>query len=67
MLQVLQKDNSINHVVRLLDSFVHAGPNGSHQCPVMELLGPSFEWVINTDYTRYEEHLEPNTILRSTK
>ncbi|PTU17900.1 hypothetical protein P175DRAFT_0512093 [Aspergillus ochraceoroseus IBT 24754] len=30
------------HVVRLLDDFDLSGPNGTHQCLVFELLGPSF-------------------------
>ena len=30
-----------NCLVRLLDHFVTEGPNGSHQCLVTELLGPS--------------------------
>lgn len=29
------------HVVQLLDQFHHEGPNGSHPCLVLELLGPS--------------------------
>lgn len=29
------------HVVRMLDHFVHDGPNGRHQCIVTEMLGPS--------------------------
>ncbi|KAF7324760.1 Protein kinase [Mycena kentingensis (nom. inval.)] len=29
------------HVVRMLDHFVHEGPNGVHQCIVGEVLGPS--------------------------
>ncbi|KAF7324783.1 Protein kinase [Mycena kentingensis (nom. inval.)] len=29
------------HVVRMLDHFEHEGPNGTHQCIVQEVLGPS--------------------------
>lgn len=29
------------HVVQLLDQFQHQGPNGTHCCLVLELLGPS--------------------------
>jgi serine/threonine-protein kinase SRPK3 len=29
------------HVVHLLDSFVHEGPNGKHLCLVLELMGQS--------------------------
>ena len=27
------------HIVQLLDRFAHVGPNGSHRCLVLELLG----------------------------
>ncbi|KAK9477866.1 kinase-like domain-containing protein [Lipomyces japonicus] len=40
-------DLSGKFVLQLLDSFVHAGPNGDHQCLVFELLGPSIGDVIN--------------------
>lgn len=39
-----QKDSShpgYKHVVHLLDSFVHEGPNGKHLCLVLELMGQS--------------------------
>lgn len=35
------------YVVRLLDDFHHTGPNGFHQCLVLELLGPSLNNVID--------------------
>ncbi|MCJ1470982.1 hypothetical protein MMC07_009630, partial [Pseudocyphellaria aurata] len=28
------------HIIQLLDRFEHEGPNGTHQCLVLELLGP---------------------------
>lgn len=34
-------DISSKFIVRLLDDFVHEGPNGIHSCHVFELLGPS--------------------------
>ncbi|KAG8163084.1 hypothetical protein KVR01_007562 [Diaporthe batatas] len=34
-------------IVRLLDDFHHTGPNGRHQCLVLELLGPSLINVID--------------------
>ncbi|KAG9511646.1 kinase-like protein, partial [Aureobasidium melanogenum] len=34
------------HIVRLLDDFSHAGPNGTHRCLVFELLGPSVATAI---------------------
>ncbi|KAG8156637.1 hypothetical protein KVR01_013428 [Diaporthe batatas] len=67
MLRALQKDSSIQHVVRLLDSFVHAGPNGNHQCLVLELLGPSVGYVVSCEYNEPGERLEVAAILRITK
>lgn len=29
------------HIIQLLDRFEHEGPNGTHQCLVLEPLGPS--------------------------
>ncbi|KAI0531648.1 kinase-like domain-containing protein [Xylaria digitata] len=40
-------------IVQLLDSFCIEGPNGKHQCLVMELLGPSIPELINS-YLRDE-------------
>ena len=37
---------SSNYIVQLLDSFMHEGPNGDHQCLVFELLGPSVDKVL---------------------
>nr|GAT56239.1 predicted protein [Mycena chlorophos] len=34
-------DPGSKYVVRMLDHFVHEGPNGNHQCIVEEALGPS--------------------------
>ena len=34
-------DRGGEYVLRLLDDFVHSGPNGDHQCIVTEVLGPS--------------------------
>lgn len=66
MLRSLQEDDSITHVVRLLDSFVHEGPNGSHQCLVLELLGPSVAYDVKNDYAD-SERIEPETFLRITR
>ncbi|KAL9128243.1 MAG: hypothetical protein Q9175_007563 [Cornicularia normoerica] len=49
--------------VELLDDFIHQGPNGSHQCLVFELLGPTLDKVIS-DYYEFKDPLEPETILR---
>lgn len=61
-----------NRVVRLLNSFIHAIPNGSHLCLVLELLGPSVDYVIRNDYRPgddYEDddHLEPDAIFKIAK
>lgn len=37
-------------VVRLVDDFIHIGPNGKHQCIVTELLGPSLSSDIEDLY-----------------
>jgi len=52
--------------VRLVDYFSHSGPNGTHNCIVIELLGPSVATVLR----RYEatgQTLRPDTILRTSK
>lgn len=36
------------HIVQLLDSFCVDGPNGKHQCLVLELLGPSIPALIDS-------------------
>ncbi|KAH0364700.1 kinase-like protein, partial [Aureobasidium melanogenum] len=40
----LQSDRM--HIMQLLDSFQHNGPNGVHDCLVLELLGPSVASVV---------------------
>ncbi len=54
------------YIVQLLDDFQHQGPNGTHQCPVFELLGPTLDMVISqySDYNDPEERLEPDTVLK---
>ncbi|TIA24803.1 kinase-like protein [Aureobasidium pullulans] len=37
--------NDHKHIVRFLDNFEHPGPNGTHICLVLELLGPSVATV----------------------
>ena len=34
------------HLVTLLDSFEHHGPNGTHTCLVLELLGPNAGYMV---------------------
>ena len=54
------------YIVQLLDDFLHQGPNGTHQCFVFELLGPTLD-TITSDYSDCNDpelRLEPDTILR---
>ncbi|KAJ6785229.1 hypothetical protein PWT90_05107 [Aphanocladium album] len=41
MLDVLQQSPASEYVAELYDHFFHAGPNGTHLCIVMSVLGPS--------------------------
>lgn len=52
--------------VRLLDCFAHQGPNGTHNCLVTELLGPSVSNVMSC-YQYMDQVLRPDTILRASK
>ena len=54
------------YIVQLLDHFVHEGPNGSHQCLVLELLGPSINTVIQR-YDGRKQQLAAKTILKMSK
>ena len=51
------------YIVQLLDEFSHHGPNGSHQCLVFELLGPSLDTVV-ADYGEGGDRLGPETVLK---
>ena len=54
------------YIVQLLDDFLHRGPNGTHQCLVFELLGPTLD-MVTSDYSDYDDpdlRLEPDTVLR---
>lgn len=57
---------SSKHIVQLLDQFVHNGPNGSHQCLVLELLGSSINAVIHHQ-NKQKQQLTPNTVLKISK
>lgn len=61
-----QRSLGSKYIVQLLDEFLHQGPNGSHQCLVFELLGPSVDAVI-ADYCQAGDCLEPKTILRMSE
>jgi serine/threonine protein kinase len=51
---------------RLLDCFRHTGPNGTHNCLVTELLGPTVDEVLET-FKENDLTLRPDTILRSSQ
>jgi serine/threonine-protein kinase SRPK3 len=62
------------YIVQLLDDFFHQGPNGTHQCLVFELLGPTVHAVVQDTVDAvvqeiYEglDVLEPETILRMSE
>lgn len=59
------------HIAQIVDDFLHEGVNGSHQCLVFELLGPSLAEVLMDYYEARvsgdELVLEPETILRLSK
>jgi serine/threonine-protein kinase SRPK3 len=54
---------------KLLDHFVHPGPNGKHLCLIQALLGPNLKTVL--DYINYDqddrEYLSPRTVLKISK
>lgn len=58
-----QGDLCSKYIVQLLDEFLHQGPNGSHQCLVFELLGPTLDMIVS-DYHTVGDPLDPETILR---
>jgi serine/threonine-protein kinase SRPK3 len=65
-IQSLQEKRASSIIVKIIDSFIHKGPNGNHQCLVLELLGPTIDAVV-ADYGTLEDRLEPETILKITK
>ena len=65
-LQSLAGHSQGKYIVQLLDEFLHHGPNGSHQCLVFELLGPSLGAVI-TVYHDGGDNLEPEIVLKMSQ
>ena len=58
------------YIVQLLDEFFHQGPNGTHQCLVFELLGPTVDMVTYDYYSvdsDPEESLEPDIVLKMSE
>lgn len=69
-----QSSRGNDYIVTLLDEFYIEGPNGSHRCLVMELLGPSLDSVINDcnfvppgQPATSEHRLDSEVILRVSK
>jgi serine/threonine protein kinase len=60
--------SSPKYFAQLLETFQHQGPNGTHTCLVVELLGPAVSSVMMV-YNNFEikETLRPDTILRASK
>jgi len=61
--QYSNKNPGSEHIVRLLDDFLHEGPNGCHQCLVFELLGPTVNIMVN-DAHHFGERLDTDVIIR---
>ncbi|KAF7307320.1 Protein kinase [Mycena indigotica] len=53
------EEEGSKHVVRMLDHFMHLGPNGAHLCIVQELLGPSF--ALDIEYHKGIAYLPEST------
>lgn len=52
-----------HHIVRQLDSFLHEGLNGQHQCLVFELLGPTLDKILS-EYHEDHDDLDPVTVIK---
>ena len=48
------QDVDSQFIVALLDSFIQEGPNGRHQCLVLEVMGPSISSVLNAPQVEYD-------------
>jgi serine/threonine-protein kinase SRPK3 len=57
-------EQSSKYIVQLLDFFDHRGPNGLHQCLVLELHGPTVTDVLAAKPRRY---LDTKVVLRMSK
>jgi serine/threonine protein kinase len=56
-----EKEEGSRHVARMLDHFMHDGPNGRHQCIVEEALGPSLASYVGFVW---DEEVIPADIVR---
>lgn len=59
------QNTTCENIVQLLDDFVHAGPNGYHQCLVFELLGPTVNVMVDDEYEA-DERLDVEIVIRIT-
>lgn len=70
-MSALQGTEASGYIVKLLDAFIHQGPNGTHLCLVLELLGPSLHKIMvniaGNDPDIGEPLEQPQTILKVTK
>ena len=51
------------YIVQLLDDFRLEGPNGSHLCLVLELLGPTINVTVD-DYHQVGERLDTESVVK---
>ena len=51
------------HVMQLLDHFYIEGPNGKHECLVLEFLGPSVTDVLDM---RFNDERLPGTLAKTS-
>jgi len=67
VLRRLQQDNTSDDdsIVRVLDLFAHSGPNGTHQCIVTEVLGPSLAAVEDDLEDIYDDEVLPPEVAQS--
>jgi serine/threonine protein kinase len=63
ILRALRESAASTYIVKLIDDFVHQGPNGEHQCLVFELLGPTIDSVL-ADYAEVEDHFDTEISLK---
>lgn len=42
------------YIAELHDHFIHEGPNGSHQCIVHKLYGPTLQYTVESGKPRWE-------------
>ncbi|KAI1173944.1 kinase-like protein [Nemania sp. FL0916] len=53
-----------SHIRQIFDDFVVTGPNGDHQCFVLELMGPSVLDLVNSHF--HKNHRIPGALAKAT-